>query len=93
MKRTVMLEKSLLRMGKRGGKADKRGKRRNSLSGASANTEDGARLDIAANGFWGGRSERAYFDVRVFNPYAPSNRHDSLALTYRKHERAKKRVY
>ena len=36
------------------------------LTGASANTEEGARLDIAANGFWGGRFERAYFDVRVF---------------------------
>ena len=42
------------------------------FSGASATTEDGARLDIAANGFWGSRYERAYFDVRVFNPYAPS---------------------
>ena len=64
-----------------------------SLSGASANTEDGARLDITANGFWGSHFERAYFDVRVFNPYAPSNCHDSLASTYRKHEWAKKRAY
>ena len=39
--------------------------------GASAITEDGARLDVAANGFWGGRFERAFFDVRVFNPHAP----------------------
>ena len=38
------------------------------LRGASAIKEDGARLDIAANGFWGGRFERAYFDVRIFNP-------------------------
>ena len=38
------------------------------LNGASANTDDGAWLDIAANGFWGGKFERAYFDVRVFNP-------------------------
>lgn len=63
------------------------------LDGASANTEDGARLDIAANGFWGGRYERTYFDVRVFNPLAPSNRQQSLAATYRKHERAKIRAY
>ena len=34
----------------------------------SANTNDHARLDIAANGFWGGRFERAFFDIRVFNP-------------------------
>ena len=38
------------------------------LNGSSSNTQDGARLDIAANGFWGGRFERTYFDVRVFNP-------------------------
>ena len=35
------------------------------LSGASSNTQDGARLDIAANGIWGGSFERTYFDVRV----------------------------
>ena len=39
----------------------------------STNTQDGARLDIAMNGFWGGRSERAFVDAKVFNPYAPSN--------------------
>ena len=60
---------------------------------ASANTRDGARLDIVANGFWGGVYERAFFDVRVFNPFAPSNRHSSLASTYRHHETVKKRHY
>ncbi len=64
-----------------------------SLSGASAIKEDGARLDIAANGFWGSRYERAYFDVRVFNPHATSNRQPTLAATYRKHERCKIRAY
>ena len=44
------------------------------LSHATAISDDGARLDIAANGFWGGRFERAFFDVRVFNLHAPSNR-------------------
>ena len=39
----------------------------------TVNTEDGARSDIAAVGCWGGRFERTFFDVRVFNPYAPSN--------------------
>ena len=63
------------------------------LRGASAITEDGARLDIAANGFWGGRFEKAYFDVRIFNPHAPSNRQQCLAGTYRKHERIKIRAY
>ena len=62
------------------------------LSNATAISDDGARLDIAANGFWGGRSERAFFDVRVFNPYAPSNR-QPLPTCYRKHENQKKRAY
>ena len=44
------------------------------LSTRNATTEGNARLDVAASGFWGGRFERAFFDVRVFNPYAPSNR-------------------
>ena len=64
-----------------------------SLTGASPNVQDGARLDIAANGFWGGRFERTYFDVRVFNPYAPSNRQSSISSCYRKHESMKKRAY
>ena len=59
------------------------------LSGASAITEDGARLDVAANGFWGGPFECAFFDVRVFNPHAPSNR-QYLNTCYRKHENIKK---
>ena len=44
-----------------------------SLAFATSNAQDGARLDIAANGFWGGRFERTFFDVKVFNPFAPSN--------------------
>ena len=62
------------------------------LSNATAISDDGARLDIVANGFWGGRSERAFFDVRVFNPHAPSNR-QPLPTCYRKHENQKKRAY
>ena len=41
------------------------------LSGTSAITKDGARLDIATSWFWRGRFERTFFDVRVFNPPAP----------------------
>ena len=54
------------------------------------NNTDGARLDIAANGFWGGRFERTYFDVCVFNPYAPSNSSSNLSSCYRRHETLKK---
>ncbi len=63
------------------------------LAGASANTQPGARLDIAANGVWGGSFERTYFDVRVFNPHAASNRHADPQTVYRKHELIKKRAY
>ena len=69
------------------------------LINATAISDDGARLDIAANGFWGGRSERAFFDVRVFSPHAPSNRQPRvgyarlLPTCYRKHENQKKRAY
>ena len=63
------------------------------LIGATANSQAGARLDIAANGVWGGTFERTYFDIRVFNPHAPSNRHTDLQSVYRKHEQIKKRAY
>ena len=62
------------------------------LRGATANIKDGARLDISANGVWGGRFEKTYFDVRVFNPHAPSNK-GPLTACYNKHEREKKRSY
>ena len=58
----------------------------------SANTEDGARLDIRARGFWN-RSQDAFFDVRVFHPNAPSNRSTNILSAYRKHELLKKREY
>ena len=65
----------------------------NQLDGASANSQDSARLDLSANGVWGGRYEKTFFDVRVFNPIAPSNRGLTPAAAYRKHEREKKRAY
>ena len=35
------------------------------LTGASSYTQDGTRVYIAANGFWGGRFEHTFFDVWV----------------------------
>ena len=61
--------------------------------GASANVQEGARLDIAADGFWEGRFERAFVDVRVFNPYAASNQHQQQSAVYRRHENEKKGMY
>jgi hypothetical protein len=63
------------------------------LSHRSDNTDKGARVDIAADGFWGPGRERTFLDIRVFNPYAPSNRNSSLSSTYRQHEREKRRQY
>ena len=56
-----------------------------------ANRNDNAWLDIAANGFWGGRFERSYFDVRIFNPNTPSNQ--SLHSAFRCHDKEKTREY
>ena len=38
---------------------------REALSGAMSNTQDGARLDIAANGVWGGRFERTMYGYSI----------------------------
>ena len=59
----------------------------------TANTQDGARLDVRAAGFWGGQFERAFFDVRVFNPYAPKNRTTQMRKAYASHEKEKNRQY
>ena len=59
----------------------------------SSYVEDGARLDVAANGFWGGRFEKAFLDVRVFNPSIRSYRQTSLQAVYRRHEQEKKCQY
>ena len=39
-----------------------------SFSHRSAITDDGAGLDVAMYGFWGGRFEKAFVDVRVLTP-------------------------
>ena len=61
--------------------------------GASVNKSDGARLDVSVNGFWGGRFEKTFLDVRVFNPYTPSNQKYSIENCYKNQEREKKRLY
>ena len=63
------------------------------LNHRTSNTEEVAHLDVCAQGFWGDRHQRAFFDVRVFNPLAPSNCRSSLASTYRQHESLKLRPY
>ena len=57
----------------------------------SACSDPEARLDIAASGFFGGRFERSFFDIRVFNPM-PSSR-GRLSAVYRRQELEKGRKY
>ena len=54
----------------------------------SANIDDGARLDVIAEDFWGTR-QRAFFDVKVFNPFAPSLRNTSIVTLYCQKEQEK----
>ncbi len=63
------------------------------LGGATAIRGDEARLDIVADGLWGGRNECAFFDVRVINPYARSNCSENLQAMYRRHDNMKRRGY
>ena len=60
------------------------------LRGNTANKENEAHLDIAADGFWGPGRARNYLDFWVFNPFAPANRKSSLAFVCHKHENEKK---
>ena len=52
-----------------------------------------ARLDVRAEGFWGGQCEWAFFDVRVFNPSFPINRSHQLTASYCRHEQEKQHAY
>ena len=54
----------------------------------TANTDNEARVDIRAEGFWTS-AQVAFFDIRVFHPSAPSYRRKELSAVYRLHEKAK----
>ena len=59
----------------------------------TANREDGARLDVVVESFWGRDRQRAFFDVRVFNPFAPTYLNTSLPQCYHRHKQEKRRAY
>ena len=61
--------------------------------GYNLNNLDNARLDIKAQNFWDKSRRNTFFDVGVFNAYAPSNSSSSTDACYRRHEREKKRNY
>lgn len=58
----------------------------------SANVEDESRLDVSARSFWS-RSSKAFFDIRIFNPMAPSYNKITLAASHSQNEKSKKREY
>jgi hypothetical protein len=53
----------------------------------TANSEDGARLDIRARGFWN-RALDAFIDVKIFHPNASSYLSMSLQAAFRHHEQS-----
>ena len=63
------------------------------LQSSSAITTNNARLDIRADGFWDCGQQRAFFDVRVFNPIAYTYCTKYLSSCYRCHELEKRRSY
>ena len=63
------------------------------FAGRTTSRDDGARREIAATGFWGCGSQRAFFDVRVFNPCAQSFRFLTLKSAYLCNEQEKTRKY
>lgn len=58
----------------------------------TANKEDEARLDVQASDFWC-KGQEAFFDIRVFYPFASSYRQKDLKAVYTMHEKQKKRAY
>ena len=57
------------------------------LSYRSASGEDGARLDVAADGFWGIAGQRSVFQCLVFKPMAPAQQSLPLNACYIKMSR------
>ena len=55
-------------------------------------TADGAALDVSVRGFWT-PLDRAFTDIRVLHPQAPSNSNKSLRQLYTAHENEKKYRY
>ena len=62
------------------------------LKEISANRKDDARLDIAARSFWVS-GQKAFFDIRVFNPLAIRYRNSKISKACETNEREKKRQY
>ena len=60
--------------------------------GRRANKEDEARVDIRAHSFWN-NAQDAFFDVRIFYPFASSYRTQKLENVFKQHEAKKRQEY
>ena len=60
---------------------------------ATANHEDGARLDEVARDFWGQNRQRAFFDIRVFNSFASCHSQSPLSRCYITNELEKRHAH
>ena len=58
----------------------------------TTNTEDEARLDVAARNFWS-QGTKAFADIRIFNPLARSYLNQTIAAAHLSNEKQKKREY
>ena len=53
-------------------------------------TEDESRLDTSTKGMWGSRFERSFYDVKIFETFAPTNRIKTSKDAYLLHESLKR---
>ena len=58
----------------------------------TTNKDDEARLDVAARGFWV-TNQKAFFDIRIFNPLAKRYGNLDPKKCYEINEKEKKRFY
>ena len=58
----------------------------------TANTSNEARVDVSARGFWV-RGQRAFMDIRIFDPMAVCHRELPLEIAHHRNEQEKTRAY
>ena len=62
------------------------------MRSGSAKLEEECRSDVRVRGFWR-KGQDAFFEFRVFYPFASSYLSNSLPALYRRHSKARKREY
>ena len=62
------------------------------LNHRTANYSNDARTDVSARGFWT-RGQRAFFDIRIFDPMARCHRNLPLEAAHKRNEQEKIRTY